>query len=122
MLVLTRKTSEELIIRDSETGVIITVKVVRTGPHTVKIGIEAPENWDVIRPETVDGDLSQWIKGLQTYRNSRQSNLGPPTTPNNTTNHNHNKEKELVATHGIQESIPNTKETTLSDFRRNRRR
>ena len=46
MLVLTRKRSEMIQIGEN-----ITIKVIRTGRGTVKIGIEAPANVRVLRGE-----------------------------------------------------------------------
>lgn len=46
MLVLTRKRSEMIQIGDN-----ITVKVIRTGRGSVKIGIEAPDHVRVLRAE-----------------------------------------------------------------------
>ena len=46
MLVLTRKRSEKIQIGDD-----ITIKVIRTGRSTVKIGIEAPDHVRVLRSE-----------------------------------------------------------------------
>ena len=46
MLVLTRKRAEVIRIGDD-----VTIKVIRTGKSTVKIGIEAPANVRVLRGE-----------------------------------------------------------------------
>lgn len=46
MLVLSRKPGEKILIGDD---VIITV--VRIGPKTVRIGIEAPRTLDIVREE-----------------------------------------------------------------------
>ncbi len=46
MLVLTRKQSEMINIGDD-----ITIKVIRTGSNSVKIGIEAPADVRVLRSE-----------------------------------------------------------------------
>jgi len=48
MLVLTRKKSEMIQI-----GSDIIVKVIRTGPTTVKIGIDAPDSVRILRTEII---------------------------------------------------------------------
>ena len=45
MLVLSRKVGEKLIIGD------IVVTIVRIGPSTVRIGIEAPRDVNIVRAE-----------------------------------------------------------------------
>lgn len=53
MLVLTRKKSETIQIGDN-----VTIKVIRTGATTVKIGIEAPGNVRILRGElTADSPM-----------------------------------------------------------------
>ena len=67
MLILTRKRSEMIQI-----GEDIFIKVIRTGPTTVKIGIEAPSNVRILRGELC-GDV----------RNAREGDvldLDPPET------------------------------------------
>jgi carbon storage regulator len=49
MLVLSRKVSEQLLIGDS-----IVVTVVRIGPHDVRIGIEAPDDVEIVRTELIE--------------------------------------------------------------------
>jgi len=46
MLVLTRKSSERVIIGDD-----ISITIVRIGPHYVRIGIEAPKDVKILRDE-----------------------------------------------------------------------
>lgn len=46
MLVLSRKTSEKIQI-----GPDITITVFRIGPHSVRIGIEAPKHMTILRPD-----------------------------------------------------------------------
>lgn len=46
MLVLSRKTSERILIGDE-----IAITVVRIGPNSVRIGVEAPRNMSVVRSE-----------------------------------------------------------------------
>jgi carbon storage regulator len=48
MLVLSRKDGERILI-----GPDIVIEVVRIGPHTVKIGITAPENVNIVREEII---------------------------------------------------------------------
>lgn len=46
MLVLSRKTSERILIGDD-----IAITVVRIGPSSVRIGIEAPKSMNIVREE-----------------------------------------------------------------------
>ncbi len=46
MLVLSRKTGERILI-----GEDVVINIVRIGPNTVKIGIEAPKSVNIIREE-----------------------------------------------------------------------
>lgn len=46
MLVLSRKTGEKILI-----GPDVKVTVVRIGPHSVRIGIEAPDSMAIVREE-----------------------------------------------------------------------
>ena len=48
MLVLSRKTGERLLIGDE-----IVITVVRIGPKTVRIGIDAPTDIKIVREELV---------------------------------------------------------------------
>lgn len=49
MLVLSRKTSERILIGDD-----IAITVVRIGPNSVRIGIEAPKTMNIVREELCD--------------------------------------------------------------------
>lgn len=49
MLVLSRKTSERILIGDD-----IAITVVRIGPNSVRIGIEAPRTMNIVREELCD--------------------------------------------------------------------
>jgi carbon storage regulator len=49
MLVLSRKPGETIFIGDDRK-----IKVVRIGPNTVRIGIEAPEGIKIMREEIID--------------------------------------------------------------------
>jgi carbon storage regulator len=53
MLVLSRKTSERILIGDE-----IAITIVRIGPNSVRVGIEAPKAMNIVReelkPELVD--------------------------------------------------------------------
>lgn len=49
MLVLSRKPQERILI-----GNDITINVVRIGPNTVRLGIDAPENLRIVREELID--------------------------------------------------------------------
>ncbi len=46
MLVLSRKTSERILIGDD-----IAITIVRIGPNSVRIGIEAPKSMNIVREE-----------------------------------------------------------------------
>lgn len=46
MLVLSRKPGEKILI-----GEDVTVTIVRIGPNTVRIGIEAPRSMNIVREE-----------------------------------------------------------------------
>jgi len=46
MLVLSRKPGERIMIGDN-----VTVTIVRIGPNTVRLGIEAPRNLNIVREE-----------------------------------------------------------------------
>lgn len=46
MLVLSRKTSERILIGDD-----VAITIVRIGPNSVRIGIEAPKNMNIVREE-----------------------------------------------------------------------
>lgn len=46
MLVLSRKPGEKILIGDE-----VTVTIVRIGPNTVRIGIEAPRTMNIVREE-----------------------------------------------------------------------
>jgi carbon storage regulator len=46
MLVLSRKPGERILIGDS-----VTVTIVRIGPNTVRLGIEAPRELNIVREE-----------------------------------------------------------------------
>ncbi|MEZ6043332.1 MAG: carbon storage regulator [Planctomycetaceae bacterium] len=49
VLVLSRKTSERILIGDD-----IAITVVRIGPNSVRIGIEAPKTMNIVREELCD--------------------------------------------------------------------
>lgn len=46
MLVLSRKPGEKILIGEN-----VTVTIVRIGPNTVRIGIEAPRDMNIVREE-----------------------------------------------------------------------
>ena len=56
MLVLTRKDGQSLVLTDKQTGLSMTVTVIRINGPTVKLGIEAPEQITVLRDELVERD------------------------------------------------------------------
>jgi carbon storage regulator len=49
MLVLSRKTSERILIGDE-----IAITIVRIGPNSVRVGIEAPKSMNIVREELRD--------------------------------------------------------------------
>ena len=52
MLVLSRKPGERIFIGDQ-----VAVTIVRIGPNTVKLGIEAPRDMNIVREELCAGSL-----------------------------------------------------------------
>lgn len=48
MLVLSRKQDEKILIGDN-----VTITIVRIGPNTVRLGIEAPASMNIVRSELV---------------------------------------------------------------------
>ena len=54
MLVLARKKSQRILIGDGTTADAITITVVETGGRWVRIGIDAPPEYQVIREELKD--------------------------------------------------------------------
>ena len=52
MLVLSRKPGERIFIGDD-----VAVTIVRIGPNTVKLGIEAPRDMNIVREELCAGSL-----------------------------------------------------------------
>ena len=52
MLVLSRKPGERIFI-----GEQVAVTIVRIGPNTVKLGIEAPREMNIVREELCGGNL-----------------------------------------------------------------
>ncbi|MFG0335856.1 MAG: carbon storage regulator [Maioricimonas sp. JB049] len=74
MLVLTRKTYEEIHIGDD-----IVIKVVHAGRGNVKIGVDAPGNFRVLR-----GELSAELQNLEAGESltaSRARRNAAPSTP-----------------------------------------
>lgn len=56
MLVLSRKPGERIFIGDN-----VAVTIVRIGPNTVKLGIEAPRDMNIVREELCAGALPKAI-------------------------------------------------------------
>lgn len=54
MLVLSRKTSERIRIGDE-----VVVTIVRIGPNSVRIGIEAPKDTNIVREELCNFSTSE---------------------------------------------------------------
>ena len=53
MLVLSRKPGEKILIGDK-----VQITIVRIGPNTVRLGIDAPRDMNIVRDELVTGDGS----------------------------------------------------------------
>lgn len=53
MLVLSRKPGEKIQIGDE-----VSVTIVRIGPNTVRVGIEAPRNMNIVRQELVPEEVT----------------------------------------------------------------
>ena len=49
MLVLSRKAGERILVGDD-----VTITVVRIGPNSVRVGIEAPRSTNIVREELCD--------------------------------------------------------------------
>lgn len=52
MLVLSRKPGEKILIGEN-----VTITIVRIGPNTVRLGIEAPRDMNIVREELCTGAL-----------------------------------------------------------------
>ena len=53
MLVLSRKPGERILLR-SDDGEEMEICAVRIGPNNVRLGIEAPRRWNIVREEIAD--------------------------------------------------------------------
>lgn len=60
MLVLSRKPGEKILIGDK-----VQITVVRIGPNTVRLGIDAPEEQKILRDELVGATLDQHAAPLE---------------------------------------------------------
>ncbi len=60
MLVLSRKSGEKIRIGDD-----VAITVVRIGPNTVRLGIEAPRNMSILREELCETEPQSKDQGLQ---------------------------------------------------------
>ncbi len=65
MLVLTRKISESIELRNKITGEVIAVTVVNHGGTAVRLGIDAARIWDIHRPETEIAHAARQESGLK---------------------------------------------------------
>jgi carbon storage regulator len=61
MLVLARKSGDRIRIGDE-----VVVTVVRVGPNSVRLGIEAPRSVNVVREELQTAKSSERLEGSQT--------------------------------------------------------
>ena len=75
MLVLSRKLGEKILIGDQ-----ISVTVVRIAPGVVRIGIEAPDNMNIVREELKSQDQ---VPAPAPAGNERISNVCEPPRPSN---------------------------------------
>lgn len=60
MLVLSRKPGERILIGDD-----VAVTIVRIGPNTVRLGIEAPRSMNIVREELCQRDDSKRMAPTQ---------------------------------------------------------
>ena len=60
MLVLSRKPGERILIGDD-----IAVTVVRIGPNTVRLGIDAPRSMNIVRDELCDPEAAETTQSEQ---------------------------------------------------------
>ncbi|HMN22889.1 MAG: carbon storage regulator CsrA [Ignavibacteriaceae bacterium] len=63
MLILTRKLNEEIKI-----GSGITVKIISISDNTVKIGIDAPQNIQIVRTELYDKVKESSVKAIKSVK------------------------------------------------------
>ena len=56
MLVLTRKSNQSIIIRDDRNNKLI-IMVINKSNGGIRIGIDAPQNFSIVRAEMDDGDI-----------------------------------------------------------------
>jgi carbon storage regulator len=68
MLVLSRKAGERILIGDN-----VVINIVRIGPNTVKIGIDAPKTMNIVREELCET--------VEVAAGGATSTVGPPRTP-----------------------------------------
>ena len=54
MLVLSRKPGERILIGDK-----VSITIVRIGPNTVRLGIDAPRDMNIVREELTDRSSSE---------------------------------------------------------------
>jgi len=59
MLVLSRKPGERILIGDN-----IAITIVRIGPQTVRVGIDAPDDIQIIRAELRAGSITESTESL----------------------------------------------------------
>ncbi len=72
MLVLTRKKSETIQIGEN-----ITIRVIRTGTTTVKIGIDAPADVRILRGELCDQPLTATKHNVLEWKPSEAERMEP---------------------------------------------
>ncbi len=62
MLVLSRKVGERIFVGNS-----IVITVVRIGPNAVRLGIQAPENLDIVRDELTQPTVNDPLGVAEAY-------------------------------------------------------
>ncbi len=70
MLVLSRKSGERILIGDD-----VTITIVRIGPNTVRLGIDAPRSMNIVREE-----LCAQVKAADSDTDSQKLGSEPAVT------------------------------------------
>ena len=70
MLILTRKKHETIRIGDD-----VEIKIIRTSPSIVKVGIDAPQNVRIVRGELLDRGDNFEIVALDSLSGARRTRL-----------------------------------------------
>ena len=62
MLVLSRKPGEKILVGDN-----VTITIVRIGPNTVRLGIEAPREMNIVREELCASPIAVEANGQSVH-------------------------------------------------------